>query len=575
MLYFISVWTLLLIGCCSCGLGLLNRLESRILRSHSPFSRWGDRAIISTWLGLLAIAIGLLATALFLPLSPAIGCLVFGILLLISLSSRSTRSDLLALYRCISRTHIVMYLGIAIAIGALFSQPVRWYDSGLYHYSSIRWLSNFGTVPGLALLFSNLGFTSAWFAFSAPLNPDWSIERTGATANGFVFLLAGWHLAICIRRLIRQQGRLDDWFFAIYYSCLLLFMTIRISVIPDILISPSPDIPALLLVAIVAWTILLIETNPQPDRFASDRQIVPLLLAIGAVSIKLTALPLLLLTGLWFVVRTGFDRQIIQRVGIVAAASLLLIPLLCSNLVASGCPLYPSTTFCFDLPWTVGTDRSISNATHHWIGWYGKPPAGIHPVLWALQSWLKNAGNKGIVATVILSVGCAIYWLKNRSPAKIDWCGSLWLMALAVVGSGFFLLTSPLNRFMLPYLFLVPALVLATYCHDLFSIDLISANLPIDRSKSIGICLVSLLTIAVAIQVRSNYSIAILPPAIDRVATIKRQINDLTYFSPVGGVGIGCWTNEFPCAYNPAPMRLRHPAEGMRAGFIHTQSRNN
>ncbi len=570
MLYFISVWTLLLIGCCSCGLGLLNRLESRIPRSHSPFSRWGDRAIISIWLGLLAIAILLLATALFLPLSPAIGGIMLSFLLLISLNLRSTRSDLLALYRQISRTQIVIYLAIAIAIAALFSQPVRWYDSGLYHYSLIRWLSNFGTVPGLALLFSNLGFTSAWFAVSAPLNPDWSIERTGATANGFVFLLAGLHLAISIGRLMYRQGRLDDWFFTIYYSCLLLFMTIRISVIPDILISPSPDIPALLLVAIVAWTILSVETNPQPDRFAFDRQIVPLLLAIGAVSIKLTALPLLLITGFWFVVRAGFNRQIIQRVGIVAAASLLLMPLLCSNLVTSGCPLYPSTTFCFEFPWTVGTDRSISNATHHWVGWYGKPPAGIHPVLWAFQLWLKNNGNKGIVATIVLSVGCAIYWLKNRSPAQIDWGGSLWLMALAVVGIGFFLLTSPLNRFMLPYLFLVPALVLATYCHERFFTDLVSAKLPIDRFRSISICLVSILTIAVAVRVRSNYSMLILPPAIDRVATVKRQIEDITYFSPVGGKDIGCWTNEFPCAYNPDPMRLRNPVKGIRAGFIHT-----
>jgi hypothetical protein len=584
MLYFISVWTLLLIGCCGCGLGLLDLLEINIRRQDCPvvtidfqIQRRYQRAMIATWLGMLAISIVLLATALFLPLSPAIGCIVLIFFLLISLRSSRSRSDLLARYRCISRTQIVMYLGIAIAIAALFSQPVRWYDSGLYHYSLLRWLTNFGTVPGIALLLPNLGFTSAWFAFSAPLNPDWSIEWAGATANGFVFLLAALHLAICIGRLIRRQGRLDDWFIAVYYSCLLLFMTtIRIGVMADVLISPSPDIPAVLLVAMVAWTMLLVETDPPPDRFALDRQIVPLLLAMGAISIKLTALPLLFVTGLWFVVRAGCDRQIIQRMGIVAAASLLLIPLLVSNLVTSGCPLYPSTTFCFDLPWTVGTDRSISNATHQWISWYGKPPAGVHPWLWAFQLWLKNAGNQAILATIALSAGCTIYWLKNRLSAKIAWRGSLWLLALAFVGIGFFLLTSPLKRFMLPYLLLVPALVLATYCHDRFSTELANAKLPIDRSKSISLCLVSILTVAVAIQVRPNYSMLILPRSIDRVTTIKRQINDVTYFSPVGGqeIGskdIGCWTNEFPCAYNPDPIvRLRNPAQGIRAGFIRT-----
>ncbi|AFY96575.1 LIC_10190 family membrane protein [Chamaesiphon minutus] len=568
MLYFISVWTLLLIGCYSCGLGLLNLLEIKISRENSPFSRLGDRVIISTWLGMLAISIGLLAIALFIPLSPSIGCLVFSILLLISLRSRSTRLEIFALYRQISRTQILVYLGVAIAIATRYAQPVQWYDSGLYHYSLLRWLSNFGTVPGLALLFANLGFTSAWFAFSAPLNPDWSIDRTGATANGFVFLLVVLHVALCGWRLIRQQGRLSDWFVVIYDSCLLLFMTIRISVMPDILVSPSPDIAAVLMVAVVAWTILVIETEDITERFTLSRQIVPLFLAVGAVSIKLTTLPLLFVTGLWFLIRAGYNPHIIQRMAIAAAATLLLTPLLLSNLVTSGCPLYPSTAFCLDLPWTVRGDLRIANDTHHWIDWYGKPPAGIHPWLWAFQHWLKNSGKKASSLTMAISAGCAIYLLKTRQLSAIDRLTSIWQIEIACVGISFFLLTSPLNRFMVPYLFLLPGFAVATYCHTRFSTNPIGAKVSIERTTPVAIFLLLIVAIATTLQVRSNYLMLILPPAIDRFTTVEHQVNDVIYLSPVDGKNRGCWTNELPCAYDPTQVKLRDPSQGIKAGFV-------
>jgi hypothetical protein len=588
MLYLILVWTLLSIGCYSCGVGVLNLLKiSTISRSDNVRTemRW-QRAIIAIWLGVLAIAIMLLTIGLLMPLSPQIGgcLLVAGVL--VALRWRSSRLEILTLCKSISRVHLLIYLSVTIATAALFSGAVGWYDSGLYHYSSIRWLANFGTVPGLSLLFPNFGFTSAWFAFSAPLNPNWSIDRTGATANGFVFLLAVLQLLISIERCcgrettptIRQQAQLSDWFVVIAYSCVLL-MTIQVSLMRAILISPSPDIPALLLVLITAWTILVVETDPRSDRFTPSRQIVPLLLAVGAVAIKLTALPLLVVTGLWFVVRAGWNRQIIGRIGIVVVVSLLLMPLLLSSIVTSGCPIYPSSTFCLDLPWAVGANQSVANDTHHWISWYGRPPAGINPWLWAFQLWLKTAGNKFIIAMIALFAGCSIYLLKTRSSSAAR-IGSIWLIAIAAAGSGFFLLTSPLNRFMLPYLFLVPALALATYLHAHFATDAVAQpsrwrsgmriveKWPIDRARTATILLLSIATISVATQVQSNYVRLLLPSSLTRIATIKHQINDVTYFSPVGGKNKGCWTIELPCAYTPAQIRLRNPLQGIKAGFL-------
>jgi hypothetical protein len=562
MLYFISVWTLLLIGCGICGLGLLDLLQINILRQDRPFARAGDRLIIAAWLGMLAIAITLLATALFVPLSPSIGGAISIGFLTISLTSRLTRLEICAWYQRISSIHLAIYFSMAIAIAALFSHPVSWSDSGLYHYTLMRWLANFGTVPGVALLFPNFGFTSAWFAFSAPLNPDGWSDRASATANGFIFLLAGLQLLMSGWRSIQQQAQLSDWFVIIDYSCIMLFMTIRIGVMSDILVSPSPDIPAVLLVAIVTWAILTIETTTDSSQLTAARQLLPLVIAIAAVSIKLTALPLLLVTGLWFVFRAGFNGKIIHRLGIAAVLSLLLIPLLLSGIVTSGCPLYPSSAFCFDLSWAVGVDRSTANSTHHWITWYGTPPAGIDPWWWAFTHWIATTGNKSMVALGTIAAGCGIYLLKTG----LDRSCCLWMMAISGVGIGFFLLTAPFNRFMVPYLFMLPALAFATYWQSHLATKSLFAKLPIQLPKITSLLMFTIAASLTVSQVGSNYSSLILPPPIVQIATVKRQINDVTYFLPTPPAY--CWTNELPCAYQPARVRLRDPSQGIKAGFI-------
>jgi hypothetical protein len=564
MVYFIVIWTLLSIGCCCSGLGLIHLLK--IMTDW----RAGDRAIVATWLGILAISITLLATSLLLPLSPQIGgCLLLGGTLS-SLGGRSSRSEIFTLYRRISRGHLLLYLSIAIAIAALFLQPVSWVDAGIYHYSLIRWLSNFGTVPGLSLLMPHLGFTSVWFAFAAPLNPDGAIDRAGSTVNGFVFLLAILQLVMSITRLLRQQARLSDWFMIAYYN-LMLLVGVAVYWLRLILVSTSPDIPALLLVAITTWAILVVETAPIEDRFTPRRQIVPLLLAIGAVSIKLTQLPLLCVTGLWLIVRAGLNRQVWRRMGIVGVASLLLIPFFMSSIVTSGCPTYPSPALCLDLPWTIQNNTAIVNSTHHWISWYGTPPAGVNPWLWGFQFWIKKPFNIFITAKIAMFISYSIYLLKTRGQ-NVDWRGGMWLMAIAAAGIGLFLNASPLYRFMLPYLLIAPALAIANYYRNLSTIESIVNKLPLFRFVNLDrhrakIATIAILSIVTAIQVRSDYSMLVVPPAVDRIATIKRQVNDVVYLAPIEQKK-RCWTTELPCTHIPRQIRLRQPQAGIKAGFI-------
>src|SRR6478736_1562306 len=46
----------------------------------------------------------------------------------------------------------------------------RNYDSGLYHFATIRWIGEFPAVPGLANLHDRLAFNQSYFLFVALLN---------------------------------------------------------------------------------------------------------------------------------------------------------------------------------------------------------------------------------------------------------------------------------------------------------------------------------------------------------------------------------------------------------------------
>lgn len=70
-----------------------------------------------------------------------------------------------------------------VVIANLTTQRVTWYDVGLYHFGSIRWLAEHGAVPGLALINSKFGFTSSWFALAAPFNPEIFGSRVSAVTK--------------------------------------------------------------------------------------------------------------------------------------------------------------------------------------------------------------------------------------------------------------------------------------------------------------------------------------------------------------------------------------------------------
>ncbi|HEY9859932.1 MAG TPA: hypothetical protein V6D16_10530 [Candidatus Obscuribacterales bacterium] len=572
MLYFIAAWALLGIVSWVIGTALLQLLNA------TCFERLGDRWLAVLWLGLVVLAVTLLGTSLLLPLSPLVGGLVTTGLIAGSLFVPGTRREVFTSYTHLSPRLIWGVAVLALAIALFMTRQVTWIDTGIYHYGIIRWLAEYGTVPGLALLKKQFGFASAWFALAAPFNPVKLGGRVSALTNGFALLLAVLHFLFSLTQSFTAQAKLSDWFATLFFGMVLLPL-LGTHLLSVILVSPSPDIPLIFLTGAVAWSILISTAQPSASVATGSNRIfepelIPLVLAAGAVTMKLTALPLLFIASLFylFTKQFSFKRSLVGGVVLLG----LLLPMLLFSIVTSGCPLYPSAFLCLDLPWSQTSQEAtqMAEVTRGWGTWFGSSPAGVPTALWLFWQWFNAIGSsKLIVLLVVLSLLSMIYVVRTPLPQQNR--GQLWILGLAVVGISFMMLQSPLLRFGLGYVVLLPVLSLAILFHvklqDRFTqlAERLAASQwgKSYQWKSLGLLFVSTLLI-VALSQPPARSRLVLPPPLPRAKVLQQQVNNVVYFSPQNSKG-ACWAAALPCSPEPAEdIWLRDATRGMQSGFI-------
>ncbi len=607
MSYFLLAWLLLLATCWIVGTGTLAGLQLRLslgvqMRVMYPlpslhFSRVGDRAIASLWLGLVVLAVALQAVALVLPLSSWVGGAVVLVLVAAVLRSPCNRVQVRGLWRGLQyglrhgllRQQLALVGGLAVAIAAFMSQPVTWLDTGLYHHSSIQWLAAHGTVPGVALLFGHFGFGSSWFALAAPFSPTAFSDRVAAIANGFALFLAGISLLICGVQCRRKTARFSDWFLA-SYLVLLLPVLVAYPLFAQILVSASPDLPVMLLVGITVWAMLVVLHPTQPVALLSCEQAVPMMLAVGAMTMKLVAIPLVVV-GVLF---CGVQGRGTWRRSLVGASLLLVLsaPMLISNSITSGCPLFPSNLFCLALPWSPSKTaiQNLATNTHGAIHWYSGDRLSIMSLIWGAWRWFNGERiNQLLVLFGIVTIVSLLYVTQRFKLAHLR--SHLWLIGTTIFSLGFLFITTPMARFTLPYVMILVALLSATIVQQLVSAS--SSNpLPAGIQKPQGrhrIMLpamqrslvrlggtqmamsgaIVLLSLLVCFPTPSRL---VLPPPMLRDPIVQKTVNNITYwspFEPASGLKGLCWSAPLPCAFDVEPdVWLRQPSRGIAGGFV-------
>lgn len=227
------------------------------------------------------------------------------------------------------------------------------YDTGLYHAQSIRWIEEYGVVPGLANLHSRFGYNSAAFSLCALFGGAGLTQRPMHCVQGFFALLCAikcgglFHLARKGERRVRPSDFL-------YVGCIFYL----VAVFRD-LISPASDYFAMLLAFFVLMNWMELWERGEKAVFPYA------LLAEGlvyAATVKLSAAVLLLL-ALYPGVMLIRDRKWKQIGFWVLAGVGIAFPYVARNVLISGWPFYPFTLFdFFDVDWKLSKGYADNDA---------------------------------------------------------------------------------------------------------------------------------------------------------------------------------------------------------------------
>jgi len=550
------------------------------------FVRPADRLILAVFLGLAVIGAVLLAWSLAAPVNPfaLVLCGVFAVAGVVAQpAARASVREILA------DREIARMLGAGLVLTVLFAERSTaagdLNDAGGYHVGIVRWLSEYGTVYGMALVHDRLGFVSSWLAWSAAFNHGEFAGRTGTLMNGFLLLLCLGQLLLITLRMWRERPQAAD------ILALLAWLVLLPSIMRwDMRTSPSPDIALFVFGIVIAWAMLVVESQATSQVAASRARYMVLMLAAGAVLMKLNGAPLLATGGLYFVwaERRGWPA----RFGMACAICVAFLGLLAlAGLVSSGCAFFPWPRLCTDLPWSIGREgaQHAVDVIRSWsLGTLDQPR--LHGMA-LLVAWMKS--NSDSVRWIALSLIAAVWLLIRRK--RLDIAGLGWASAVGVIGLLFLLITAPAKRFGMSYLILLPLVALLTLRVPLGEMLYRWVENPATR-RILGIVVTAVGALHVThplykefveskTRTRTYESIALRKqgdPMVnafnekwwlvpnryaDLTGFAAARANNFDYSIPPQATSL-CWHHALPCTHNNLKyVRLRDANLGLSAGF--------
>jgi hypothetical protein len=554
MLFFLCCWVVLLVVARVAGASVL-----AFTSSGANLDR-GDLFFAQVWTGLFSLASALLALSLGGPVSPVVSLCLLAAVAMFFLLPRVRREVKRANLSWSERAAFVILL---LAVAWDVTGPVELYDTGLYHYQMVRWLSQAGTVRGMALLHYRLGFSSSWFALSAVFDAGRFLGRAGAVLNGLALALGVLHLAIAASRVLSGTARNCDAFLAGALPLVLL-----ICFAARFQISPTPNLPVALGAVMSGWAMLLIRPG------ASEDWNLPVFLAAGSVGLKISSLPLfaaIFAMGLAASARRG--RPTAPILASLLAIVGLAAPVLLANRVSSGCPLFPSSAFCAATPSAVSAAKAneVSVETTNWardsrpLPQTDRASTGI----W-IGRWVRDPFNL-LFAGIALLATAAVLVLRAANEVYI--AGAIASAAVFAAAPSIRFLAGPVGM-------LSGSLAQSLYRR-------FTRKEPRPGTQATARVLFSLAMLACAIifcdaalreeTYRRRTHIAfpslsterlLVPPPIQS-APPGWKVSRTSYIVFTVPAGDQCWTLPLPCTPYPpsASLGLCRPTVGMRGGF--------
>lgn len=355
----------------------------------------------------------------------------------------------------------VLIVTVVLAFLFLYyaSGSIKNYDTDLYHAQSIRWIEEYGVVPGLGNLHHRLAYNNSVFSLQALFSLRFLLGRSLHSINGFLGLLFMAY-AVCSLRVIYLHRFCMSDFFRVGLVSYIISQSQYLS-------SPGSDFFALCMIfyVFIKWITFL------EEKVNDNRAYISLcLLSVFAVSIKLSAAMLVILV-LAPAVRLVREKQWKKIVIYILLGIFMILPFIIRNVIISGYLIYPYPEFdAFLFDWkipefTVIFDRNEVKAWGMGVNdfaRYNVPFREWFPVWKKGLNWLQTIEVYLLPALGIASAGIAIQRTINTKQA--DYLCVLGAM-IATISLWFF--GAPGLRFGGIFLFLLPCFLLGTLLENL------------------------------------------------------------------------------------------------------------
>jgi hypothetical protein len=265
----------------------------------------------------------------------------------------------------------ICFCSFLLMILVLNSGPTLMDDTESYHIQMVKWMQEYGTVPGIANLHLRFGFNSSWFVSIALLSPKMEGINHYLLLNGLLSLWFCHYLLEKIYSCIPEKKSTNQKngflpFVAVLFACFIIWPMIRGNAT-----NANYDF-----ISTGCIIILFIEAASN----FSGPDIEWLIWPCFLFTVRIMNYPLLLLGFFYFM--SIFRRNRSKAFIISSASAFLLIgPFLARNVMLSGYPFFPVYQLdCFSFDWKADKQKIVEILEY--IKYYNR----VNPVRQSLAS---------------------------------------------------------------------------------------------------------------------------------------------------------------------------------------------
>jgi len=342
------------------------------------------------------------------------------------------------------KTLIVTTIAILWCLRSM-GEPTN-FDSGLYHFGSIRWMNEYPIIPGLANLHWRLGLNQSYFGFLSLVNifPLWN----KGYAVGGLFLI--YLTSLTVFQIATTQQRAWRWIFG---GSSFIFL----GHLAGMLSNPAPDTAIGLLQIAVFCLLFRIIQNDHPQHNQAQQNIqnlrdtaIVLLLCLTLITIKLSSIAFAVMSmGVAIYLQLNAQHINIDWPHKLHSVYFKVLILLISigflhivrGYLLSGAPFFPSTfAGLWGLDWAVPKEFAEFEANF-------------------IYSWARQPGEM-IPQQVLSNSGWIAEWLKSFSFFRMAWIAvATVLMLLNFAGAFSINVVKGSCRYLILYLPIITAFI--------------------------------------------------------------------------------------------------------------------